>query len=424
MAAVGGAARARESIGEGEQVSSFVLTDAAIERALAPGLDVTAPADFVSQIGTRIAAQPRRSGGWVLNPTWPRTLPAVAQLLLLALLLLALVIGAFAVASQQRRGLANGHAIVATGSELLDIDPETGTSRTVFSASGRIFGVTRSGDGSLISFWTETVGARTLEIVNADGSNRRRVAEDVVPTPIGEGQIDVWSPDRRFLAAGVVADVEKRILLVDTSSGTGKLIGPPGASNPLWSPDGLLLAFSYARDGHSVLAVMRPDGLGLHDVSGDMGGFEVSGANNWSPDGVWVYFGAERNSFTESHIYRADVAGRYSVQLTFDLREAAPALSPDGTMVAYSYWTGGRGTQSLHVMDADGGNDRVVLENAINDGWSNDGQYLLTEWRPAGAPFELLLIRPDGTDHRTLLTMEGGCAGVCWPDLGWGQPRP
>jgi hypothetical protein len=69
MAAVGGAARARESIGEGEQVSSFVLTDAAIERALAPGLDVTAPADFVSQIGTRIAAQPRRSGGWVLNPT-------------------------------------------------------------------------------------------------------------------------------------------------------------------------------------------------------------------------------------------------------------------------------------------------------------------------------------------------------------------
>jgi hypothetical protein len=406
-------------------MTTFVLTDRAIERALGPGLDVAAPADFMSQVRTRVAAQPRRSGWWLYNPTsWPRTLPAVAQLLLLALLLLALLIGAAAIASLPRRGLGNGHLVVAAGTELLDIDPETGTSRTVVSASDKIFGVTRSADGSLISFWTNTPDGTVLEIVGATGGNRRPVAANVVPRPVGLGQIDVWSPDGRFLAAGVKYGGEDRILLIDVASGDGELIGPAGARNPLWSPDGQWVAFSHLREGRTVLAVMHPDGLGYRAISGDMGGFDASGANNWSPDSVWVYFGGERFSFAESHIFRARFDAAFSEQLTFDRLEAAPALSPDGTMVAYSYWTDGQGTQSLHVMDADGANDRIVLRQALNDGWSNDGQYLLAEWRPSGAPFELLLIRPDGTDRRTLLTMEGRCTKACWPDLGWGQPRP
>jgi Tol biopolymer transport system component len=344
--------------------------------------------------------------------------------LLLILLLLALVVAAVVFATTPRTRPGNGHLIVSTGSELVDIDPVSATSTTLLTGPGKIFGVARSDDGSHISFWTENPGARALEIVDGNGANRRRVAQNVRPPPIGESQIDVWSPDRRWLAAGVVAGGEQRILLVDATTGRGELIGPSGASAPLWSPDGQLLAFSYERDDRRVLAVMHPDGTGLREISGDLAGYDDSGANNWSPDGVWVYFGAERWSFAMSHIYRANVAGAYSEQLTFDVLEAAPALSPDGTMVAYSYWAGGIGTQSLHVMGADGANDRVLLDEAINDGWSNDGQYLLAEWRPTGKPFELLLIRPDGTDRRTLLTMKNGCTKSCWPDLGWGQPRP
>ncbi len=175
-----------------------------------------------------------------------------------------------------------------------------------------------------------------------------------------------------------------RILVVDVGSGEGELIGPVGAANPLWSPDGQLLAFSYPRDGRSVLAVMHPDGSGRRDISGDLGAFNASGANNWSPDGVWVYFGAERNNFSESHIYRAHVDAGYSEQLTFDLVTAAPALSPDGTTVAYSEWEREVGIQNLNVMDADGGNQRPLLDPTLNLGWSNDGQFLLAEWRPSG----------------------------------------
>ena len=404
-------------------MSRFTLTDAAIERALAPGLDVAAPADFVKQISDAIAPQPRQSRLWLLNPTtWPRRAPLMTQMLLL-LLLLALLAGAVVVASLPRKAFANGDVIVASDAQLLAVDPETGVSRSLLTGEGTIFGVARSGDGRLISFWTETPQGTTLEVSDAAGGDRRRLAENVIPRPVGEGQIDVWSPDGRWLAAGVQVGGEARILLVDISSGIGEFMGPIGAANPLWSPDGQLLAFSLERERHSVLAVMHPDGSGLRVVSGDLTGFNV-GANNWSPDGVWVYFGAERFNFNESHIYRAHVEESYSEQLTFDLVTAAPALSPDGTNVAYSEWERGVGIQNLNIMDADGGKQGRLLDTALNYGWSNDGQFLLAEWRPTGADFELLILRPDGTGRRTLMTFAGGCVSACAPSLGWGQPRP
>jgi hypothetical protein len=406
-------------------VSTFTLTDAAIERALTPDRNVAAPADFTQRIAIAIAPKPRQSRLWVLNPAaWPRQAPLMKQLLLL-LLLLALLVGAVALALQPRKAFANGDVIVASGAQLLEVDPETGASRTLLSGEGEIFGVTRSGDGQLISFWTKTLTAGTsLEIVSAGGLDSRRVATNLSPSPIGQGQIDVWSPDRKWLAAGVISGYESRILLVDVASGDGQLIGPTGAGNPLWSPDGQLLAFSYTPEHVSVVAVMRPDGSGLRVVSGDLGVFNASGVNNWSPDGAWLYFGAERNNFNESHIYRANVEEGYSEQLTFDLVTAAPALSPDGTQVAYSEWERGVGIQNLNIMDADGGNQRLLLESTLNLGWSNDSQFLLAEWRPPGANYELVVLRPDGTDRRTLMTFEGGCFSACVENIGWGQPRP
>jgi Tol biopolymer transport system component len=171
--------------------------------------------------------------------------------------------------------------------------------------------------------------------------------------------------------------------------------------------------------------VIKRDGTGLRQISGDLGALDVSGTNNWSPDGAWVYFGAERNDFAESHIYRARVDAGYAEQLTFDATSAAPALSPDGTVVVYASWDHqAPSTDGLWLMDADGGNQRLLLASALNDGWSNDGQFVLAEWRPPGADYELLIVRPDGTDRRTLMTFEGGCSSACVKNLGWGQPRP
>jgi dipeptidyl aminopeptidase/acylaminoacyl peptidase len=407
-------------------VSTFTLTDAAIERALAPDLHVAAPNDFTDQIAAAIAARPGRSAVWLLHPgAWRRQLPLATRMLLLLLLLGVLLVGAIAVASLQHRGAANGHVIVGNSTELLDIDPETGDTSTLVTNMGYLFAVTRSVDGSLISFWTSTIDGLALQIFGKSGGDVRQAATNVTPHPVGQGQIDVFSPDGRSLASGVMVGREQRILLVDIASGEGGLIGPPGAGNPLWSPDGKSIAFSWMLEGRSVLAVMAADGTGdPRVISGDLGDLDDSGTNNFSPDGAWVYFGAERNDFQESHIFRARVDAGGSEQLTFDMTAAAPALSPDGTLVAYADWSGSIDKRGVWIMDADGGNQHLLLADAANDGWSNDGEFLLLEWQPPNAPHELVVLRPDGTDQKTLMTFERSCADVCAKDLGWGQPRP
>jgi len=406
-------------------VSTFTLTDAAIERALAPDVDVAAPDNFTKGIAAAIAAKPNRSPVWLLYPaTWRRQLPLATQMLLLLLLLGVLLVGAIAVASLQHRRSVNGHVIVGAGTELLDIDPETGVTSALVTNMGYLFAVTRSVDGSLISFWTSSIDGLALQIVGKSGGDVRQVAKNVTPKPVGQGQIDVWSPDDRTLAAGVLVGREQRILIVDVQSGEGSLIGPVGAGNPLWSPDGQLLAFSWVLEGRTVLAVMARDGTNPRVISGDLGDLDDSGTNNFSPDRAWVYFGAQRNDFKESHIFRARADGSGSEQLTFDETAAAPALSPDGALVAYADWSGSIGTRGVWIMDADGGNQRLLLADAANDGWSNDGQFVLLEWQPLNAPHELVVLRPDGSDRQTLMTFQHPCADVCAKDLGWGQPRP
>jgi Tol biopolymer transport system component len=406
-------------------MSGFILSDAAIERALAPGADVVAPPDFTDRVAKAIAHTARRPGFWLLSPfAWPRLAPRMTRLLLVLLLLLMLVLAAIGVGSLVRLGIANGDVMVAGGTELLAIDPQTGASRSLLTGAGRIFAVSRSVDGQHIAFWTDTGAGTTLEIIDRTGANRRFIAANVIPSPVGQGQIDVWSTDGRSFAAGVLVDGVPRILLVDVESGSGAIVGPDGAADPLWSPDGQLLAFSYPVGTRTVLAVMHPDGTGVRTISGDLGDFNASGTNNFSPDGAWVYFGAERDNFAESNIHRARVDGSYSEQLTFNILSAAPALSPDGTTVAYSDWPGGLGTQNLMLMDADGANHRLLLASTINLGWSNDGRFVLAEWRPPGRAFELVVLRPDGTDRQTLMTFEGGCSSRCVESVGWGQPRP
>lgn len=406
-------------------MSGFILTDAAIEGALAPGSDVVAPADLTDRVARAVAYTTRRPSLWLLSPfAWPRLAPRLTQLLLVVLLLLMLAVVAIGAASTVRRALSNGEVIVASGAELLAIDPGTGASRSLLTGNGRVFGVSRSDDGRFIAFWTDTGSGTTLEVTDRTGSERRRLAANVIPRPVGLGQIDVWSPDRRSLAAGVLVAGQSRILVVDIASGDGEIVGPSGAANPLWSPDGQLLAFSYPTGPKTVVAVMHADGSGVRDISGDLGELSASGANNWSPDGAWVYFGAQRHNFAESHVYRARVDAAYSEQLTFGTLSAAPALSPDGKTVAYSDWPSGRGTQNLMLMDADGSSPRLLVESTVNYGWSNDAQFLLGEWRPPGSAYELVLFRPDGTDRLTLMTFQDGCVSLCVDSVGWGQPRP
>jgi TolB protein len=239
------------------------------------------------------------------------------------------------------------------------------------------------------------------------------------------GCIDTWSPDSRWLATDVTIRGVNRIVVVDSRTGNGSFATPEGmiARCPLWSPDGGWIAFTLeSSTGSRSLAIIRTDGSDLRKISG-LGGSQVSGPDSWSSDGAWIYFDASRSSVRR--VYRANVAEGKSTPLTpASILAVAPALSPDGTLIAYIV---GRPVGfDLYVANSDGSNAHRVAEHATNLGWSADSRSILTRWTPPGKVGGLAIVSPDGSGFR-LIDPPGHAVcpeslGSC--DLGWGQARP
>lgn len=340
-------------------------------------------------------------------------------LLGLALFLALLVVGAL----KPPQPLANGPLIVSVKGQLQAIDPASGSMQPILAAGERAEGVSRSPDGRIATFW---VGKSHLWVIGVDGRDRRELASGV--SVIWNGSIDTWSSDSSSLATEITLDGTARILIVDIATGAARAVTPPGiaAHNPLWSPDNQLLAFTPETAAGRGLSVIRTDGAGMDDVAGDLHGLAVSGPDTWSPDGTWIYFDA--GDSRESHVFRANVAGRFSQQLTGDQLDAfAAASSPDGTKLAFI--AGANYGFDLWVAESDGRDPHRILPAAGLGGWSTDGEFILVRWKPPDKKQGGLgTIRPDGTGLTILVPFDESCRQgwdeTCELGFGWGQARP
>jgi Tol biopolymer transport system component len=402
------------------------LNDETLRRALRPGPDVVAPADFAFTVAQAIAGRSQRRAFWGVGAgPWSRRLEFAVRLALVVALLLGLVIVAIVIGSMRERPLGGGPLLVAESDVLEVIDPATGSSTPVINDPRGIFGVARSTDGRSVSFWTGTAdqAGTSLEVAGVDGSGRRSLAGNITPAPIGHGGIDVWSADDRFLATAVSVGGVDRILVVEVASGRGSLVGPDeGAGNPLWSPDGEWLAITEEHAGRpNTLGVMRRDGSELREIGAPLGA-NISGPDNWSSDGRWVYFDASTGT---GDIYRVDVGTGVIERLTVDKTAAAPALSPDDSEVAFLAWTHTPFGEAagVWIMRSDGFEPHLLVQYADLRGWSPDSRYVLVVARPPGGHVQLLAIAPDGTERHTLLT-PSSCPEPCLESLSWGWPRP
>ncbi|MEO7118826.1 MAG: hypothetical protein ABIZ34_07630 [Candidatus Limnocylindrales bacterium] len=398
-------------------MTASMLTDSAIRRALAPAPDVLAPADFTIGVAEVIGRTRQRSSWLPVGPDWSTSRRLLVQAVLLALLLVLLIVALLVVGGLPA---GNGRIVLVDGNRVMAIEPGSGVESELLVADGEVSALTRSPDGRWVSFWIGSGSDRHLEIMRADGSDRQTVAREVVPSPVGGNGVDLWSPDSHSLAAQVSVDGNARILIVDVADASGRLIGPDsGAETPLWSNDGEWLAFRtrIAADRWAV-AVMHPDGTGVRVISGYLR-FSASGANDWSPDDEWIYFDAGIGRAL--NIFRANVLGGFSEQITTGAVDAAPALSPNGEIVAYVDFSGD--VPDLYVIAADGsGLPELVLERAFNLGWSADGRYLLSEWYPLGESPQLVAIDYETRQPETLLTCSSGTCSA--GGISWGRPRP
>ena len=226
-------------------------------------------------------------------------------------------------------------------------------------------GGSRSGSG-------DASGTVELWVVDADGTNRRRLAT-------GYGY-PVWSPDSSRIL------YRSDGLWVVGADGTGRTrIVAGNAWNPVWSPDSSRVVY---RDGANPY-YMSGDNLFVTDMDGNRHQITSDGGRGpvWSPDGGRVYYGSDHEALM---VVDADGSDRRT--LATGVRQKV--LSPDGTHLAYVPSGGG-----IWIVDVDdGGRYQLTGPGYWRPRWSPDSSHLSATWHDfEGWPLGLVIVDTGGT---------------------------
>ncbi|OGF97323.1 MAG: hypothetical protein A2Z06_03470 [Candidatus Glassbacteria bacterium RBG_16_58_8] len=137
-----------------------------------------------------------------------------------------------------------------------------------------------SPNGQQIVFTSDRTGNPNLYLMDADGSNVRRLTAS---TPYDQPYNDtpVWSPigDKIAFVSRERAEVFNIYTLNILSGRVQQLTAVGHNTHPSWSPDGLHVVFSSNRDGRNEIYVMNWDGTGLRRLTYDGGNSSPA----WSP---------------------------------------------------------------------------------------------------------------------------------------------
>jgi Tol biopolymer transport system component len=239
-------------------------------------------------------------------------------------------------------------------------------------------------NGRTIAFVSSRGGSPDIYLMDAAGGHVRRLTTSpftvagVGSQMVAWGDFDVggttiaWAPDSRRLAFSALNSAvdpscfrdcyDPSVFVID-AGGTGLRLVDQSARNPVWSPNGRLLAYEGDVDPFgeaNAYYVVRAGGGGKVRIPAYDGD---SAPPAWSPDGRQLAFQTFRHRRIPAEIDVVDVTGRHRRKLTIGYE---PAWSPLGPIAFV------RG-QRLHAVAADGTGDRILTrpgESAFSPAWS------------------------------------------------------
>jgi Tol biopolymer transport system component len=246
--------------------------------------------------------------------------------------------------------------------------------------------------GGLLAFYSDRDGNPEIYVMNADGSDQRRLTfnqfEDSSPDWSPDGSQIAFISDRVDPQAGrCFPDCKYQIYVINTDgSDEHQLVDTEFRTlHPDWHPDGTMLSFDTEFNLEGDIYVVNADGSGLQRLIED--GFWA----DWSPDGTQIVFASKRDGNVE--IYVADADGSNQRRLTDNRQlDYFPAWSPDGRRIAFSRVE----TKQIYVMNADGSDQQQLTHqrNAENPSWSPDGTQIAFQSSSEGS-FEIYSIDAD-----------------------------
>lgn len=227
-------------------------------------------------------------------------------------------------------------------------------------------------------------------LVAAGGGDPRQIL--AVPLSAGSSELAV-TPD----GTRTIVSKSKKLHVQDMKTGQSRALttGTWEESRPQVSADGRLVAFQANPDGRWGLYVAPLDGAlpvakplqlaGLREPTSQEAGW--LGRTWWTTAGLLTYF----NRFPQSDLYRIEMDHRTGrpldrpVRLTQDASENyGPSVSPDSRSVAYWARNGTRG--GLAVMDAEGTNERPLVDQSLvlSLFWRTPSEILYRRAKPGG----------------------------------------
>jgi Tol biopolymer transport system component len=272
-----------------------------------------------------------------------------------------------------------------------------------------------------IAFVSDRDGNHEIYVMNADGSNQRRLTNNSA-TDTGPR----WSPDGARIAFTSNRNGDYEIYVMDAGGGhVVQLTHDAGFdSGPAWSPDGSEIVFTSNRSGTGAgLYVMNADGTDVRPLVTVETWFTCCA--DWSPDGSTIAFVVA--PFVE--VFFANVATGGISFVDFLGFEYGPSWSPDGSQIAF-YTTLSNGDPEavdpdydIFVMNPDGTGlhdltDTPWIENSPV--WSPDGEFIAFAGNEDG-DFELYAMNANGSDVRQLTSNADGDFLPSWQPLAAGD---
>lgn len=228
-----------------------------------------------------------------------------------------------------------------------------------------------SPDGNEIVFTSNRDGNLRLYIMNADGSNPRRLTPN-----IELAKSPCWCADNKI----VFTFVDYGTMGVASINPDGidyiELFLEPGGpatpwASPSCSPDGSKIAFATIREGNWEIYTMNAgDGSNLENITNNLA---VDLKPAWSPDGNEILFSSDRSGSTDIYIMNTD--GNNIRRITDNPGiEGEPKFSPDGLYILFTHDDIGFFNPQIYLMNSDGIGEWTQL--------TFDGANRFPAWKP------------------------------------------
>jgi TolB protein len=286
--------------------------------------------------------------------------------------------------------------------EVFLINPQTGEARNLTNHKASDTDPVWSPDGNKIAFVSDREDTANIWVLTLNSSGLKQLTRERVGA-FGPR----WSPDGTRIAYVANREGTHQVVIMNADGSNVRQLTRNGFASrqPAWAPGSNRLSIS--RYGPGLYDTCRIDSDGSNEVNLTQGGGGLDA--EWSPDGKRIVFTSIRKG-GQFRVYLMSPDGDNLQDIPSSPNpwgNVYPTWSPDGKRLAYTDWLAG--VPQIVVCNPDGKNYKQLTSSGRNFivHWSRDGKQLAFTREAEDQPAALWVMDADGQNQRKVMEKSG-----------------